>query len=154
MFMRIRFDAAVRALIDAIGTAMRRQKAKVRTSFERDRRRGIIACVWLSAVLAAAIVAGGTAARKDASSAARPGGEMVYQTAGGEIQSGAILFVPLEGNVCRRRIIDNDTWRIRDDGYVTCDEAVTWNSGAQSQKYFVAVRVDAIRAGFKALNAK
>jgi hypothetical protein len=46
-------------------------------------------------------------------------------------------------------VIDNHSWRIRDDGFVECDEAVTWNSGAENQKYFVATRVDAIRAGFK-----
>ena len=72
----------------------------------------------------------------------------------GELQSGAILFVPIEGNVCRRRAIDNETWRLRDDGFVTCDEAVTWNSGASNQKYFVAVRVDQIRAGFKTVTGK
>lgn len=129
---------------------MRRTKTKVPTSFERDRRRGIVTCAWLSAALAAAIIAGGTAARTGGSSDAHLGREMTYMAPAGEMQSGAILFVPVEGNVCRRRAIDNDTWRIRDDGFVACDEAVTWNSGAQSQKYFVAVRVDAIRAGFKA----
>ena len=75
---------------------------------------------------------------------------MAYLDAAGALRSGPILFVPIEGNVCRRRVIDNETWRIRDDGFVECDEAVTWNSGAENQKYFVAVRVDAIRAGFKA----
>ena len=79
---------------------------------------------------------------------------MAYMAPAGSMQSGAILFVPLEGNVCRKRSIDNETWRMRDDGHVVCDEAVTWNSGAENQKYFVAVRVDAIRAGFKAAPAK
>jgi hypothetical protein len=129
---------------------MQRPKANQPTSFERDRRRGIITCACLSVILAAAIIAGGTVAKISGSSSANLGRQMTYMTAAGELQSGAILFVPVEGNVCRRRAIDNETWRLRDDGYVTCDEAVTWNSGAQSQKYFVAVRVDAIRAGFKA----
>lgn len=126
---------------------MRRPKAKAVTSFERDRRHGLITCAWLSAALAAAIIAGGTVAKTGGSAA----GAMAYMTPAGSLQSGAVLFVPLEGNVCRRRSIDNETWRIRDDGHVVCDEAVTWNSGAASQKYFVAVRVDAIRAGFKAI---
>ena len=125
---------------------MRRPKAKAVTSFERDRRHGLITCAWLSAALAAAIIAGGTVAKTGRSSA----GDMAYMAPAGSMQSGAILFVPLEGNVCRKRSIDNETWRMRDDGHVVCDEAVTWNSGAANQKYFVAVRVDAIRAGFKA----
>ncbi len=129
---------------------MRRPKAKPATSFDRDRRRGIITCACLSAILAAAIVAGGAATKTSGSAGANVTREMAYMGPAGELQSGAILFVPIEGNICRRRMIDNGTWRIRDDGYVACDEAVSWNSGAQSQKYFVAVRVDAIRAGFKA----
>lgn len=126
---------------------MQRPKAKTVTSFQRDRRRGLITCAWLSAVLAAAIIAGGSVTKGGSSS----GGEMAYIDPAGSLQAGAILFVPLEGNVCRKRSIDNETWRVRDDGYVVCDEAVTWNSGAASQKYFVSVRVDAIRAGFKAV---
>ena len=125
---------------------MRRPKAKAATSFERDRRHGLITCAWLSAALAAAIIAGGTVTKISGSSSA---GEMAYMAPAGSLQSGAILFVPLEGNVCRKRSIDNETWRMRDDGHAVCDEAVTWNSGA-NQKYFVTVRVDAIRAGFKA----
>jgi len=127
---------------------MRRPKAKAATSFERDRRRGLITCAWLSTALATAIIAGGSAMNN----ASSPAGEMAYMASADAMQSGAVLFVPVEGNVCRKRSIDNGSWRIKDDGYVVCDEAVTWNSGAATQKYFVAVRVDAIRAGFKAIS--
>jgi hypothetical protein len=127
---------------------MRRPKAKTLTTFERDRRRGLIACAWLCAALAAAVIAGGTVSKSSGSSSASVGREGNYGP--GELQAGAVLYVPVEGNVCRRRSIDNATWQIKDDGYVVCDDAVTWNSGAAGQKYFVAVRVDAIRAGFKA----
>src|SRR5689334_1478296 len=120
-----------------------RRKVKVQTSFERDRRRGLITCACLSAILAVAIIAGGSVAKN---AGGNPGREMAYLGAGGELRNGAVLFVPIEGNVCRRRVIDNYTWRIRDDGFIECDEAVTWNSNAENQKYFVAVRVDAIRA--------
>ena len=116
---------------------MRRKKIISRTSFDRDRRRGLITSACLSAILAAAVIAGGTVLKISGASS----------NTGRE---GPVLFVPIEGNVCRRRVIDNQTWRIRDDGFVECDEAVTWNSGAENQKYFVTVRVDAIRAGFKA----
>ena len=128
---------------------MRRPKAKSLTSFQGDRRRGLITCAWLCAALAAAIIAGGTVAKTGGSSSASLGRAGSY--AAGELQAGAVLYVPIEGNVCRRRSIDNATWQIKDDGYVVCDDAVTWNSGAAGQKYFVAVRVDAIRAGFKAV---
>jgi hypothetical protein len=135
-------------------TPVRRPKAKSSTLFERDRTRGIVTCACLSAILAAAIIAGSTASKTKDAAGANPNQNVAFMGTAGELQSGAILFVPVEGNICRRRLIDNDSWRIRDDGFVTCDEAVTWNSGAQSQKYFVAVRVDAIRSGFKANLAK
>jgi hypothetical protein len=128
---------------------MRRPKAKSLTSFQGDRRRGLITCAWLCAALAAAIIAGGTVAKTGGSSSASLGRAGSY--AAGELQAGAVLYVPIEGNVCRRRSIDNATWQIKDDGYVVCDDAVTWNSGAAGQKYNDAVRVDAIRAGFKAV---
>jgi hypothetical protein len=128
---------------------MRRKNVKLRTSFERDRRRGLITFTCLSGILAAAVIAGGTVAKLSGASSVNSGREMAYLDAAGVLRSGPILFVPVEGNVCRRRVIDNHSWRIRDDGFVECDEAVTWNSGAENQKYFVATRVDAIRAGFK-----
>lgn len=139
MFTRMRDDAHV----------MRRSRAKS-TSFETDRRRGLITSACLSVILAIAMIASGTVAKNSGSSGGYLGREGNYASGSGELQSGAILYVPLEGNVCRKRAIDNESWRIRDDGYVVCDEAVTWNSSAQGQKYFVTVRVDAIRAGFKA----
>src|SRR5215207_9468508 len=117
--------------------SMRRKNVKLRTSFERDRRRGLITCTCLSAILAAAVIAGGTVAKLSGASSFNSGREMAYLDAAGVLRSGPILFVPVEGNVCRRRVIDNQSWRIRDDGFVECDEAVTWNSGAENQKYFV-----------------
>ncbi len=105
----------------------------------------------LTAVLAAGFLAGGYAARKNLVSPgiffAKSSIERVSREE--ELKTGAILYVPLEGNVCRLRLIDNDTWTIRDAGNIECDEAVSWNSGNDDKKYFVAVRVDAIRAGFR-----
>jgi hypothetical protein len=151
MFTRVGQNATCeRTLIRSLSrTAMRRKKIISRTSFDRDRRRGLITCACLSAILAAAVIGGGTVLKISGASS-NTGREMAYLDAAGALRSSPILFVPIEGNVCRRRVIDNQTWRIRDDGFVECDEAVTWNSGAENQKYFVTVRVDAIRAGFKA----
>jgi len=61
----------------------------------------------------------------------------------------AVLFVPLKGNVCRRRVIDNQTWLIADAGFVTCDEAVTWNSHYPDTKFQFAERVEQMRSGFR-----
>jgi len=121
---------------------MRRQNAKIR---ERDRRRGILACVVLSAVLAAGILAGGYAARP----APPENAAATALSRSQELRYGAILYVPMEGNVCRIRLIDNASWLTRAGGTVVCDDAVSWNSGLDGQKYFVSVRVEAIRAGFR-----
>jgi hypothetical protein len=66
-----------------------------------------------------------------------------------ERRRAAVLFVPLKGNVCRRRVIDNDTWLIADAGFVTCDEAVTWNSNYPDVKFQFAERMEQMRSGFR-----
>lgn len=69
-----------------------------------------------------------------------------------ERRRAAVLFVPLKGNVCRRRVIDNETWLIADAGYVTCDEAVTWNSHYPDVRFQFAERLDQLRSGFRQNN--
>jgi hypothetical protein len=64
------------------------------------------------------------------------------------LTTGSVLFVPVEGNVCRRRFIDNRTWALRDAGHVVCDEAVSWNSAAPAQPWSAPSRIEAIRHGF------
>ena len=59
---------------------MRRKSVKVRTSFERDRRRGLVTCACLSAILAAAVIAGGTVAKLSGASSFNSGREMAYWT--------------------------------------------------------------------------
>ena len=66
-----------------------------------------------------------------------------------EMRTGAILFVPLSGNVCKRRLIDNRTWMIHDAGDMACDQAVSWNATAPAPDHFVGRRLDAVRAGFR-----
>ena len=106
-------------------------------------------CAALSVFLALTIFGTSYAAKMT------PKGQAAYAAflaQANELRSGAILFVPVEGNVCRRRLINNKTWQIQDGGEVVCDEAVSWNATSPNQKYFVAVRVDAIRAGFHTTN--
>ena len=64
------------------------------------------------------------------------------------LATGSILFVPQEGNICRKRLIDNKTWLMTDKGYVICDEAVSWNASMASPTVSPLTRVDAIRSGF------
>lgn len=66
-----------------------------------------------------------------------------------ERRRAAVLFVPLKGNVCRQRVIDNETWLIADAGFVTCDEAVTWNSHYPDVKFQFAERIEQMRSGFR-----
>ena len=66
-----------------------------------------------------------------------------------ERRRAAVLFVPMKGNVCRRRVIDNETWLIADAGFVTCDEAVTWNSHYPDVKFQFAERMEQMRSGFR-----
>ena len=77
-----------------------------------------------------------------------PGSGAGDQSGDDYLTTGTILFVPLQGNVCRKRLIDNKTWLMHDKGYVTCDEAVSWNAGSQGVSYSPTSRVDAIRGGF------
>jgi len=56
-----------------------------------------------------------------------------------------IIFVPILGNVCRKRLIDNATWRIRDIGFVSCRTAL--NPRVQESGWSGS-RVDIIRHGF------
>lgn len=66
-----------------------------------------------------------------------------------ERRRAAVLFVPLKGNICRRRVIDNQTWLIADAGFVTCDEAVTWNSHYPEARLQFAERFEQLKSGFR-----
>lgn len=67
----------------------------------------------------------------------------------GERRRAAVLFVPLKGNVCRQRLLDNETWLIADAGFVTCDEAVTWNSHYPDTRFQFTERIEQLRSGFR-----
>ena len=66
-----------------------------------------------------------------------------------DLRTGSILFVPDQGNVCRKRVIDNATWRIHDGGAVVCNEAVSWNANAAGSRNSPIARIEAIRDGFQ-----
>jgi hypothetical protein len=64
-----------------------------------------------------------------------------------DLRTGSILIAPREGNVCEQRLIDNKTWRIRSNGTVTCDAAVSWQPHRDGT-YTSQSRLEAIRDGF------
>jgi hypothetical protein len=64
-----------------------------------------------------------------------------------DLATGSIIFVPILGNTCRKKLIDNATWQIRDSGQVDCRAALGRGAHA-NQLGWSASRVDVIRNGF------
>lgn len=64
-----------------------------------------------------------------------------------DVRTGSILIRPKDGNICEHRVIDNETWRIRSNGTVACDEAVSWPMQREGT-YTPQSRMEAIRDGF------
>ena len=65
-----------------------------------------------------------------------------------DLRRGTVLFVPDEGNVCRQRFIDNETWVLRDTAPVICDEAASWNTAVVPPEDYVNTRLGAVRGSF------
>jgi hypothetical protein len=63
-----------------------------------------------------------------------------------ELKTGSIYITPSDGSICEHRLIDNATWRIRPNGHVACDEAIS--GAAQMAARNSAARLEAIRDGF------
>jgi hypothetical protein len=125
----------------------------------RDRKRALWAGAVIFLICAGSLYMASHVVRssEQLSSASRPGFGTGSGQAPGEgdgsgdayLTTGSILFVPLQGNICRKRLIDNKTWLMRDKGYVVCDEAVSWNANTiPTTSYSPLARVDAIRNGF------
>ena len=64
-----------------------------------------------------------------------------------DLRTGSILITPADGNICEHRLIDNETWRIRTNGTVQCDAAVTWHP-ERGGEHTSTSRIEAIRDGF------
>jgi hypothetical protein len=78
------------------------------------------------------------------SSRVNPGGNR--QPDGDHLRTGSILITPGQGNICEHRLIDNETWRIRSNGTIQCDEAVAWHADRGDVTW--TSRIEAIRDGF------
>jgi hypothetical protein len=62
-----------------------------------------------------------------------------------ELNTGSLLVVSPSGTFCRNRTIDNATWRIRDNGWVDCEDALAKSTGTAT----TGARFDLIRQSFR-----
>lgn len=124
---------------------MRRSRSLIR---QQDRRREMQICLAVLTLLGGVVAA--ALAWKSLTQPKTPPLSLAQIAAQlkAEMRTGPILFVPTKGNVCQQRLIDNETWRIRDGGSVVCDEAVSWNATVPLSTYSVTRRVDALRTVF------
>jgi hypothetical protein len=64
-----------------------------------------------------------------------------------DLTTGSIVFVPVLGDRCRNRLIDNATWRIRNNGEVDCRAALLRHANVPRLQWS-SPRIDVIRHGF------
>lgn len=133
------------------GAILVRSRTVASRTSKGERRRGAIAAVTV-AFLMVGLLSGYGVHRQMSQAAARAEARSL-QTAlatGAALQSGAVLFVPEYGGVCRRRWIDNATWLLRDGGETDCDQAANWQATVPPADHKVGQRLDAIRSVFQA----
>jgi hypothetical protein len=68
------------------------------------------------------------------------------KTTADDLKTGSIFLLPMDGNVCEHRVIDNSSWRIYPGGLVACEEAVALVARPSGPTF--ATRIEAIRDGF------
>jgi len=120
---------------------MRRPKQRTKRRNSRsERTRRIAAVVAVLALLTAGLFAAGEA--KIELSSAKPA------ASDDEIYTGAILFVPDDGKVCRRFLFDNRTGRLSYGGLVDCETAYYRSPGTPPAQMSIA-RTQAISETFR-----
>jgi hypothetical protein len=107
----------------------------------RDDRRALVTCLVLGVVTIAAF---SLVYRGIPSSPLRTAAKSY---AGDDLTTGSIVFEPTLGDRCRHRLIDNATWRIRDNGTADCRTVLLQSQNARRLSRS-AGRVDVIRYGF------
>jgi hypothetical protein len=114
----------------------------VRRPRQRDGARALVASATLVLLFALGIYfGGGIPLEKFASASQRAPQD-------DNLTTGSILFVPVLGNRCRQRLIENATWRIRDGGVVDCETALS-RPKSGGRLTWSAARVDVVREGFR-----
>jgi len=63
-----------------------------------------------------------------------------------DLATGAVVFVPVLGEECRQKTIDNRTWEIQDHGTAPCKDALAASAGRRSGG---SSRMDIIRDSFR-----
>jgi hypothetical protein len=127
---------------------MRPNRDQHRASWlSRDDRQALF--VWLFFVLVLALsglIGGGLA---DGLQPKRAPPVLGSQTGSDDaLYTGSILFVPRDGDHCWQRFLDNQTGRLWDNGFVSCEATAPHSLISQPGRYSAAGRVDAIRKGF------
>jgi hypothetical protein len=120
---------------------------KARRWFRRDNRRALAICLLFATVASIGL---GSVIQQHAPSIGnlRIAGHGPGFTQGDdELATGSVIFVPVLGNNCRKKLIDNATWRIRDSGPVDCRAALARGANANESGWSTS-RVDIIRNGF------
>jgi hypothetical protein len=111
----------------------------------RDGRRAVLAGLLLVFVGAASLSDGKLL--PDFTPREAPAARADLQPEEDDLRTGSILITPPNGNICEYRLIDNETWRIRANGTVQCDAAVTWHP-KRGGEHTSTSRIEAIRDGF------
>jgi hypothetical protein len=123
---------------------MRRPKQRIKRRSGRSEAGRRIAAV---AAVAAVLTAGWFAARETTMELFAPPKPHAMPS-DDEIYTGAILFVPDDGKICRRFLFDNRTGRLSDNGLVDCESAYYQNREA-SPAQMSAARTQAISETFR-----
>jgi hypothetical protein len=106
-------------------------------------RRAFVACGFVFALcVLAALIANWTQASTSPVSQTHPSGEV-------NLSTGAMLVVPPAGDLCRERVIDNSTWRIRNKGLVDCNEALAKSANLGANVWSPGSRLGIISESFR-----
>jgi hypothetical protein len=109
--------------------------------FAGEFKRAILACGFGIAVCVGAIIVARWTRVTVTSAPPLSAGEA-------DLSTGSLLVISPTGDRCQERTIDNNTWLIRNKGWVDCDQALAEaKSGADSQT--PGSRLDLIREGFR-----
>jgi hypothetical protein len=144
--VRARAPAPSQPLSRSSGVALR-----PRRRWSKERRGGAIACITIAfaSVLGLSVYGVHLQTTQSAKRAAERDLQIAIAT-GSALKKVSVLFVPDDGQVCRRRWMDNGTWTLRDGGEINCEDAAMWNVEAPDREQKVERRIGAIRDGFQA----
>ena len=126
-------------------TDRKSRRQRPRRWFHRDNRRAFAICLLFGTIATLGV---GTVIQQAPSGSIRiVGNGPGFGQTDDDLATGSIIFVPILGNTCRKRLIDNATWQIRDYGPVDCRAALARGAHGNELGWSTS-RVDVIRHGF------